>query len=749
MAQPPEAAPLRLQSSLDSAPVQPRVQPNLDALIVRVEQQEQRQQQQRHHHHQEPQQQLQQAQNQEKAQSPGLPHTNNTTPTIGSGTHSTEPERGHSPSTGDAKTRVEAILSADTGVNSYASAAAPAAHGAHDTQSDTQHNGGAPGPGLPDMSNTHQASGPARHPVTYASPASYPPAGMPPVSPYLYSTQSIPSDPYRPNPTTLPSMRTLDHRQPQTQPQQGIPLSAHMAGPVTPAPAPAHMAAYYGVHPQSHMYGLPDPNAMRFALAPGLGHDPRIALSGGRHKKEIKRRTKTGCLTCRKRRIKCDEGKPTCNNCKKSKRECMGYDPIFKQQHGPAAIQPAPSTQTPPAVSTTAVQAPTLPSSAPHPYQPTYSPSVPSTIAHDSSAIPSTAPYSVKPEPGYEYSTAIDPALQGTDAAGTRAPRYQQSNAAPSARSGPGIGDTNPLRGMKMRVDELIALGGVPPQPPATPPSVEMLDEITELYYDIYVPGLTLFFETCWYDFAKNPAMTANPSAVLLNNQPIVSLFASFIQSISDVKRADPADMVQSGHLESSLIWTLARLPHSIRLPQRQQYPDMIPGEFDHWEARGRVQVLEALLTGETILGNPLSPPPTGNNIHLLRRNEFEFWYQLANYLLQNHASSLPEDVLTRERYLNAMRSLLDGRENRDVLYSIAVLREYTAQWDAAYNEQNVPSHLEESDPRCKLAVATRFIRDESHSAGGTTNVVRRMAELAYRAFVRPGANVNRDRRRS
>lgn len=26
--------------------------------------------------------------------------------------------------------------------------------------------------------------------------------------------------------------------------------------------------------------------------------------AGGRHKKDIKRRTKTGCLTCRKRRIK-------------------------------------------------------------------------------------------------------------------------------------------------------------------------------------------------------------------------------------------------------------------------------------------------------------------------------------------------------------------------------------------------------------------------------------------------------------
>jgi hypothetical protein len=95
------------------------------------------------------------------------------------------------------------------------------------------------------------------------------------------------------------------------------------------------------------------------------------------------------------------------------------------------------------------------------------------------------------------------------------------------------------------------------------------------------------------------------------------------------------------------------------------------------------------------------------------------------------------------------MRSLLDGRENRDVLYSIAVLREYTAYWDAGSNEQSVPSRLEESDLRSKLAVATRFIRDESTTAGGTTNVVRRFAELAYRAFVQPGVNVNRTRARS
>lgn len=50
------------------------------------------------------------------------------------------------------------------------------------------------------------------------------------------------------------------------------------------------------------------------------------------NKKVSRKRTKTGCLTCRKRRIKCGEERPICNNCIKSKRHCEGYNQrvIFK-----------------------------------------------------------------------------------------------------------------------------------------------------------------------------------------------------------------------------------------------------------------------------------------------------------------------------------------------------------------------------------------------------------------------------------
>lgn len=215
-----------------------------------------------------------------------------------------------------------------------------------DGQDGTRYNSDRPLPTSPPMSNNQPPPGPPRQPVSYPISTSYPTSGMPSGAQYAYPPQAVPpTDPYRPNPTALPSMRTLDHvqshqqlpqhhphhphpHQHQHQHQHPIPLASHMGASMTPS----HAMGYYNV--AAHPYSMhPDPTGgMRFAIAPGLPPDPRIALSGGRHKKvpvhqdnsrylsgdrlmltdnfclplyqEIKRRTKTGCLTCRKRRIK-------------------------------------------------------------------------------------------------------------------------------------------------------------------------------------------------------------------------------------------------------------------------------------------------------------------------------------------------------------------------------------------------------------------------------------------------------------
>lgn len=86
---------------------------------------------------------------------------------------------------------------------------------------------------------------------------------------------------------------------------------------------------------------LIDPNQMHqkviighhIAPTPMIEHSLHNAfLNHSRINKEkiVKRRGRTGCITCRKRHIKCDERKPGCSNCERSKKKCLGYEDLTK-----------------------------------------------------------------------------------------------------------------------------------------------------------------------------------------------------------------------------------------------------------------------------------------------------------------------------------------------------------------------------------------------------------------------------------
>src|SRR3569833_1808577 len=79
-----------------------------------------------------------------------------------------------------------------------------------------------------------------------------------------------------------------------------------------------------------------------------------------------------------------------------------------------------------------------------------------------------------------------------------------------------------------MKVDELISLEGHVAVPPAAP-TREELDEITAIYYDVYMPGLNSFFETTWYSFRPQGA---HPISTLLTNKPVTDLLARFLKSL-------------------------------------------------------------------------------------------------------------------------------------------------------------------------------------------------------------------------
>jgi len=154
------------------------------------------------------------------------------------------------------------------------------------------------------MSQQQENAAPPRPPSnSHSDPSSYP---SPPMQPsYAYPPPQAPpgNEPYRQSPTAsnmpiLPPIRGIDGQsQPPAQPPppqgaQHLPPGQPMPGyPYGPPPGQPMIPGQVGSY-QPQRYPLPAQNA-----------DARM-LSGGRHKKEIKRRTKTGCLTCRKRRIK-------------------------------------------------------------------------------------------------------------------------------------------------------------------------------------------------------------------------------------------------------------------------------------------------------------------------------------------------------------------------------------------------------------------------------------------------------------
>jgi hypothetical protein len=161
------------------------------------------------------------------------------------------------------------------------------------------------------ISNTIAGSNSAHQSASYPPPQQYPSPSLPGYA-YPPPTPGQGTEPtYRASPTgsnvslpslSLPPIRTVDGRQQSQQQQQQQHGGPPASGP--PLPPPINQQYYPGhtLPPPQHMNVTSDPNQhLRYPLPPPP--DGRI-MSGGRHKKEIKRRTKTGCLTCRKRRIK-------------------------------------------------------------------------------------------------------------------------------------------------------------------------------------------------------------------------------------------------------------------------------------------------------------------------------------------------------------------------------------------------------------------------------------------------------------
>ncbi|KAI4167058.1 MAG: hypothetical protein LQ343_007523 [Gyalolechia ehrenbergii] len=553
------------------------------------------------------------------------------------------------------------------------------------------------------------------------------------------------SETYRASPTgsnvslpslNLPPIRTTMESRPQSQQGQQTPQhqpQQQVGQPQTAAPLPPPMGSYYGamapqsLPPPQHMNITSDPNQpMRYPLPPPDGR----MMSGGRHKKEIKRRTKTGCLTCRKRRIKCDEHHPQCKNCQKSKRECLGYDPIFKSQPGPTAIQPAPSAA--PSMQSTPTSAPPYPP-PPQGYIPASSqPYAPSSLMANSHS-PNAAN-----EQNYDYHATLDPALASSLQSKASSEMYNGADPrrdSMTASPYPPGAIAEPSSIKRSRLDELVALDGVPPPAPTITYPLPPIgyDDLSLAYRRVYGPHIDKFLETQWF---SNRGLH-----YVLQDARLCERFATLVARFS-ISQQDPGyDQAKAAtqSLEASVIWSIMSIARRVA-----GTPDPSSGQISAEEINGgvldaarRVEVLENMLLGQHLDSEaPTNTENSRNGAGLqvqLQEREREFWRLMHKFLtIRDDEASASHEL---DATLKDARNFLDVKENRDVIYSIALVRLHGGRenLENLSNQNNGGGNTQDKN----LTLAKDFL--EKQAAGkGTTQVVQRICGMAVRAWTLP-----------
>lgn len=420
-------------------------------------------------------------------------------------------------------------------------------------------------------------------------------------------------------------------------------------------------------------------------------------MSGGRHKKEIKRRTKTGCLTCRKRRIKCDEGHPTCKNCQKSKRECLGYDPIFKAQPSPAAIQPAPAGGSTPLPAMAGG-----PSSYPYQMSP---------IGQGFSQALSTASSPTSSCDTYDYHQ-IDPALDATshpphmsappsiiDSPATYRPDLKR----PLDRTSPfsSVSDTGTGRtaytpiprsstpglcrqqdgqtAKRIKIDDLLSVGSSqPPSPPTSElatsisPTSTSVESMKHIYGSRYAPALDSFLEVEWFSKVGKE--------IILSNSQLAEVMAEVFERFkarggSYYEEEDPA--IHKSNKDTDLLWAAVRLCYGTRIPVSDNRREQEAGERtsdvaadeEGSEAYRRIKIVENLLSKQKADCHPASPklPPSDKPSTIQGGH---FWHLLEQIATFKDTGADAEKKV--HEWLEECRKYVEERPNREVLHAIA-----------------------------------------------------------------------------
>ena len=258
------------------------------------------------------------------------------------------------------------------------------------------------------------------------------------------------------------------------------------------------------------------------------------------------------------------------------------------------------------------------------------------------------------------------------------------------------------------------------------------------LYSTVYAPAVDKFLETRWF--------TTRGISHFVHDTKLCQQYMHLIQKFSvPAGNFNAGFVVQS--LEASVIWQTmclcrgvsAAVNNSTTNGQAEYNIEVNEGVHD---AAQRLEVFEKLVTNVYLEGEPLSQPApsTGRNNSMLddqlKYREREFWRLVSVFLtLHDDEASTAKEI---DNTLTECRRLLDSRENRDVIYSIAIARHISQRMaeasgratDSADGKENTV----EKDEQDKYRVAQQFLSDQARGRG-TTQVIQRVCGMAMNSL--------------
>lgn len=266
-------------------------------------------------------------------------------------------------------------------------------------------------------------------------------------------------------------------------------------------------------------------------------------------------------------------------------------------------------------------------------------------------------------------------------------------------------------------MDQLFSLNDIPPRfllREVPPPNMSVPQQDVENLYRLhYAAGLDKFFETTWYS-SRGPAHLRQDTLLL-----------DFVAQCEEQFRNPDADQMQGlPSLEARLVWQLAIMPRSTSNYDPLAV-DLLP----------RIDIIENLLTGHHLPYDRVPPAPThAQQADAVKYNEVYFWHQLGSLTSYRDDGEEPLTIQAINDALDTMRSILGVMENRDVLYSIAILRYIGGRMDGFDPRQQLPASDDSNDNMTKLEVARRHVEFEDQK--GTTQVIQRICGMAMRSSI-------------